>query len=74
MDPSSAVRRGDWFVLLDPDWSGDPIQQSPAVEVMVGGWRLAEDGTLGPFWPNPGYRPQTPDTPIDALLRLIAAG
>ncbi|MFI9413973.1 type VII secretion system-associated protein [Nocardia gamkensis] len=77
MDPSSAVRHGNWFVLLDPDWSGDPTQNPPPAEVMVGGWRLEQDGTLGPFWPNPGYRPQTPDTPsdpIDALLRLITAG
>ncbi|WP_159851083.1 type VII secretion system-associated protein [Nocardia sp. CY41] len=77
MDPSSAVRHGDWFVLFDPNWSGDPTRDTPPVEVMVGGWRLEENGTLGPFRPNPGYRPQTPDTssdPIDALLRLIAAG
>ncbi|MGW5751314.1 type VII secretion system-associated protein [Nocardia rhamnosiphila] len=77
MDPSSAVRQGDWFVLFDPNWSGNPTDKTPPVEVMVGGWRLEEDGELGPFRPNPGYRPQTPNTPsdpIDALLRLIAAG
>ncbi|MBF6228748.1 type VII secretion system-associated protein [Nocardia abscessus] len=77
MDPSSAVRRGDWFVLFDPHWSGDPTQRTPPVEVMVGGWRLEQDGELGPFRPNPSYLPQTPHTPsdpIDALLRLIAAG
>lgn len=76
MDPSSAVRQGDWFVLFDPNWAGDPTQDAPPTEVMVGGWRL-EEGELGPFRPNPGYRPQTPNTPsdpIDALLRLIAAG
>lgn len=77
MDPSSAVRHGDWFVLFDPNWAGDPTQDTPPAEVMVGGWRLEQDGTLGPFRPNPGYRPQTPDTPsdpLDALLRLITAG
>ncbi|MGW4720454.1 type VII secretion system-associated protein [Nocardia sp. NPDC004260] len=76
MDPSSAVRRGDWFVLFDPTWRGAPDQEPPPVEMMVGGWRLEEDGTLGPFRPNPAYRPQTPDTPsdpLDALLRLVTA-
>lgn len=54
-----------------------PADETPPVEVMVGGWRLEEDRELGPFRPNPGYRPPTPNTPsdpIDALLRLVATG
>jgi hypothetical protein len=60
-----------------PELVRRPHPGPPPAEAIVGGWRLEEDGKLGPFQPNPGYRPHTPSTPsdpIDAVLRLIAAG
>lgn len=64
----------EWVVLPDPGW--DPDSPLPAV-AMVGGWRLGESGKPGPFQPNPDYRPRdaaTPTDPLDAVLRLFAAG
>ncbi|MFQ6229429.1 type VII secretion system-associated protein [Nocardia sp. NPDC002869] len=77
MDPSTAVRHGDWFVLLDPKWSSEAHAGDPPLEVVVGGWRIEKDGELGPFQPNPGYlplSPRSPSDPIDALLRLADIG
>ena len=57
----------NWLVLLEP--SGP--------ETMIGGWPLAADNTAGPFHPNPDYRPPhagAPTDPVDAVLRLVAAG
>lgn len=74
MDFSSAVQCGHWYVLFDPGWNGDPTHGNPPLTVIVGGWRFAVDGGLGPFQPNPHYRPltsETPTDPIDALLRLV---
>lgn len=63
MDPSAAVRQGDWFVLLDPSWISEGHPGDPPLEVLVGGWRREKDGELGPFQPNPGYLPQSPEAP-----------
>ncbi|MEU7768584.1 type VII secretion system-associated protein [Nocardia sp. NPDC049190] len=72
-----AVRRADWFVLLDPTWQSEGSPSDPPAEVIVGGWRLDKDGSLGPFQSNPRYIPANnsiPTDPIDALLRLITNG
>ncbi len=78
MEPMpGAVRRDDWFVLLDPTWQTENPSGDPPVEAIVGGWRLDKNGSLGPFQSNPRYIPRndsTPTDPIDALLRLIANG
>jgi hypothetical protein len=63
-----------WVVLPDPGW--DPDSPLPAV-AMVGAWGLGESGEPGPFQPNPEYRPRDaamPTDPLDAVLRLFAAG
>ncbi|WP_433574643.1 type VII secretion system-associated protein [Nocardia brasiliensis] len=67
------VRQGNWFVLLDPSWTGS----DPPAEAIVGGWMVARDGGIGPFQPNPRYVPadeSVPTDPIDALLRAAADG
>ena len=70
-----AVRRDDWYVLLDPTWEPEAADAPP--DVMVGGWKIEADDRLGPFQPNPRYVPSGPDVPtdpIDSLLRAFAAG
>ncbi|MGA6205987.1 type VII secretion system-associated protein [Nocardia testacea] len=64
-------------MLVDPGWDGAGQTASPPVDVIVGGWELRGDGSTGPFRPNPRYRPSAstvPTDPIDAVLRLLAAG
>lgn len=75
--PPEAIRHNNWFVLADPGWEQAGSAASPPPHAIVGGWELREDGSTGPFRPNPRYRPgdpTVPTDPIDALLRLIAAG
>ncbi|MEC3920258.1 type VII secretion system-associated protein [Nocardia sp. CDC160] len=63
-----------WLILPEPEWDAESPLPSGA---MVGGWRLGENGRPGPFQPNPHYRPHdgaTPTDPLDAVLRLFAAG
>ncbi|WP_328406212.1 type VII secretion system-associated protein [Nocardia sp. NBC_00403] len=67
----------DWLVVLDPGWTATDTEPEPPVTALVGGWRVHEDGTAGPFEPNPQYMPldgATPSDPIDAILRRIVAG
>lgn len=73
--PKVIVQQGDWFILPAPSWEPDGPAAMPPPEGIVGGW-LVENGTIGPFEPNPGYLPEegTPSDPIDALLRLISTG
>ncbi|MET9487171.1 type VII secretion system-associated protein [Nocardia sp. NPDC006630] len=69
------IRQGDWLVLVDPAW--DATKGVVASGLMVGGWRRNADATIGPFQPNPGYKPSAatvPTDPIDAILRRIATG
>lgn len=77
-DPTpEMVQQDNWFVLLDPDWQPGTSTESPPADAIVGGWRMLEDDTIGPFEPNPVYTPRsesTPTDPVDALLRLIASG
>ncbi|WP_280443394.1 type VII secretion system-associated protein [Nocardia brasiliensis] len=78
MDESipGVIRQDDWFALMDPAWNPDE-QPVPPTELMVGGWPLNRNGQVGPFRPNPGYRPSAatvPTDPIDAVLHRIAAG
>ncbi|WP_328406951.1 type VII secretion system-associated protein [Nocardia sp. NBC_00403] len=75
--PKTVIQQGDWFVLPAPSWNPDGPSATPPPEATVGGWMVEVDGTIGPFEPNPGYLPaddSTPSDPIDAMLRLIAAG
>ncbi|MEU7769139.1 type VII secretion system-associated protein [Nocardia sp. NPDC049190] len=75
--PPEAIRHNNWFVLVDPGWDQAGPTASPPADVIVGGWELRDDGSVGPFRPNPGYSPSAPTVPtdpIDAVLRLIAAG
>ena len=70
-----AIRQDDWFVLLDPARKTGSSDLPP--EAIVGGWMVEDDGTVGPFQPNPRYVPgdtSTPTDPIDAILRRIAGG
>ncbi|MDW3848731.1 type VII secretion system-associated protein [Micromonospora sp. BRA006-A] len=66
----------DEFVfLLDPEWpAGD---DAPPFEAVLGVWQVGDDGEVGEFRRNPDYRrhfPDSPGDPLDALLRLVAAG
>jgi hypothetical protein len=78
MEPMrGAIRQDNWFVLVDPNWQPDTAEDSPPSELMVGGWMVEANGTLGPFHPNPRYVPltdSTPSDPIDAILQLITQG
>lgn len=75
--PAEAVRKGDWFVLIDPGWDAPGTVGRPPVEALVGGWELRANGTVGPFRPNPHYcpsGPEVPTDPVDAVLRRAAVG
>ncbi|MEV6432100.1 type VII secretion system-associated protein [Nocardia sp. NPDC051463] len=70
------IRQSNWYVLADPTWDTSSMT-SPPSEMIVGGWMLNDDGSIGPFQPNPHFRPSAetvPTDPVDAILRRIAAG
>lgn len=72
-----AVQQGDWLALVDPNWRETAPEVLPPPEVILGGWRVGQDGAPGPFEPNPTYLPtddSLPTDPIDAVLRRIAQG
>jgi hypothetical protein len=74
---STAVRQGDWLVLVDPGWQETAREVMPPPEVILGGWMIGEDGVPRPFEPNPNYVPTDealPTDPIDAVLRRSANG
>ena len=63
----------NWFLLVDPAWSGDG---EPPLSAVVGLWPV-EDGAVGRFRANPDYAPSdpaSPTDPVDALLRLALRG
>ncbi|UQU64519.1 type VII secretion system-associated protein [Couchioplanes caeruleus] len=69
----------NYFVITDPAWEPEPGTDSdlPPIEAVVGVWPVAPDGSVGRFRPNPDYFPtdvDSPTDPLDALLRLTAAG
>ncbi|MEV6430042.1 type VII secretion system-associated protein [Nocardia sp. NPDC051463] len=79
MDQSvpAVIRQGEWLVLVAPEWESSTPTEHPPSEVIVGGWMMNENGSAGPFQPNPDYVPAgeaTPTDPLDAILRLIAEG
>lgn len=74
-----AIRQGQWYLLPEQGLAlrGTQENQDLPTELMVGGWRLDEDGRCGPFEPNPRYVPDSaakPTDPLHALLRLFAQG
>lgn len=76
MTEPAIEHRRDWFVMLSPGWQSTTPATAPRADFMVGGWPIEQDGSLGPFHPNPRFapNPDTPTDPVDAVLRLIAAG
>ncbi|CAL9677632.1 hypothetical protein SUDANB95_07958 (plasmid) [Actinosynnema sp. ALI-1.44] len=64
----SALFSDGWYLLR-----GERLRD-PSPESMLGGWRVAEDGTIGPFEPNPGYVPlgDSVTDPVHAVLRALA--
>ncbi|NKY34176.1 hypothetical protein HGA13_13955 [Nocardia speluncae] len=52
---STAVRWGDWLVLVDPRWQETAPEVTPPSEVLLGGWMVGKDGVAGLFEPNPHY-------------------
>jgi len=65
------------LVMIDPGWQPEGEGDTPPPEVVLGGWRRAEDGGTGHFEPNPRYRPtrrESPSDPADAALRLVVRG
>ncbi|MEU7632590.1 type VII secretion system-associated protein [Nocardia sp. NPDC049220] len=72
-----AFQLGNWFVLVDPAWQPETPEQPPPSQAISGGWDIANDGTVGPFDPNPDFEPgsdATPTDPTDAILRRAAQG
>ncbi|GAA3440178.1 type VII secretion system-associated protein [Kutzneria kofuensis] len=75
-----------WVFLIDPAWqaenaakaeAGEGEPTRPPLEVVVGGWFVAEDGETGRFHANPAYEPSSPDSPtdpVDATLQLVVRG
>ncbi|WP_435054921.1 type VII secretion system-associated protein [Micromonospora aurantiaca (nom. illeg.)] len=66
----------EFLFLLDPQWPAGEDDEPP-FEAVVGVWQVGADGEVGEFRRNPDYRPHFPDSPtdpVDALLRLVAAG
>ncbi|EWM19108.1 type VII secretion system-associated protein [Kutzneria sp. 744] len=78
-----ALDGDQWVFLIDPAWQAenaeaDPAErQRPPLEVVVGGWFVAENGMTGRFQANPAYEPSGPDSPtdpVDAFLQLVVRG
>ncbi|MGW5642798.1 type VII secretion system-associated protein [Saccharopolyspora sp. NPDC003752] len=60
-----------------PTGAAERAVQAPPLQVVVGGWLVAADGTVGRFRANPDYRPSLPGSPtdpVDATLQLLARG
>ena len=67
----------NYFVVTDPAWEPEPDSDLPPIEAVIGVWPVAGDGSVGRFRPNPDYFPSdvdSPTDPLDALIRLTAAG
>lgn len=67
----------NYFVVTDPAWEPEPDSDLPPIEAVIGVWPVAQDGSVGRFRPNPDYFPSdvdSPTDPLDALIRLTAAG
>lgn len=66
------------MLLIDPEWSDAADDDTPPpAEAVLGEWAEGPDGALGPFRPNPGYRPRfenSPVDPLDAVIRLAMHG
>jgi hypothetical protein len=63
------------LLLLDSAWKPADDEADPPPEVIKGAWVKTGEGELGRFFPNPQYRPSSPDTPLDPLdgvLRKLA--
>ncbi|WP_435206584.1 type VII secretion system-associated protein [Micromonospora sp. bgisy143] len=75
-------RQRNWLLLTDARWSAPDegtaeTTDVPPVEVIVGGWLVEPDGTVGRFTANPLYRPEdpaSPTSPVDAAASLVATG
>lgn len=66
-----------WAFLIDPGWQPENPDDGVPLNVVVGGWLAAADGTLSRFHPNPDYEPSTPGSPtdpVDATLQLVTRG
>ncbi|MBY8874512.1 type VII secretion system-associated protein [Micromonospora sp. PLK6-60] len=64
----------DWMLLLDRD--DEESTRDPAVETIVGGWLVSDDGTIGRFEANPLYQPRNADSPtsaVDAAAKLVVS-
>jgi hypothetical protein len=69
-----ALPPNQWVFMLDPEWRPATEGQEPPDEVVVGGWPVDDEGYVGLYRGNPGYRPSDPDAPtdpVDAALRLV---
>ncbi|GAA1991462.1 type VII secretion system-associated protein [Amycolatopsis minnesotensis] len=70
---SEATEQARVWALVDPGWTATDEVPEPPIEALVGAWPLAPDGGRGLFQPNPGYRPSTPDSPLDPVDAVIGA-
>lgn len=64
----------DGYVLVDPLWQPESEDDVPPLDAVIGLWPFDQDGGVGKFQGNPGYRPadaNAPSDPLDAVLRLL---
>lgn len=72
-----ATGEGNWYLLMDPQWTPTAEETEPPVTSIMGLWPVEENGELGRFRANPEYAPSDPDAPadpLDALFRMLIAG
>jgi len=62
------------LLYVDPGWQPTEEQPGPPMESILGAWPTSAEGERGRFYPNPVYRPISPDSPldpVDAVLRTV---
>ncbi|WP_233629964.1 type VII secretion system-associated protein [Amycolatopsis sp. WAC 04197] len=69
------------LLLVDQFWYPDEYEyedeEDRPAEAIIGYWPVSDDGQLGRFSANPGYRPsdeESPSDPLDAVLHLLVDG
>ncbi len=63
------------LVVIDPLWTATDDEPEPPSSAIVGGWAHVDDELGNRFQANPGYRPSSPDSPLDPVddvLRRLA--
>ncbi|WP_410604749.1 type VII secretion system-associated protein [Amycolatopsis sp. lyj-90] len=75
--PTEEPPESQVLLLLDPAFELSDEQEGIPPHVILGAWQVDEAGEPSRFHPNPEYRPNSPDSPldpVDAVLRALAGG